>query len=207
MGKVIELTGQRFGRLLVVSRAPNRGGKTRWYCKCDCGEMTIVNSRDLRMGATKSCGCLNREVHKKYPEGKRNTRLYGIWKGMNRRCASPREKSYRNYGGRGITVCDSWKNNFLAFEEWALENGYSDTLTLDRIDVNGDYCPENCRWLSRKMQNRNTRKTHYLTYEGVTKPIIDWAEAYHVPYGTLIARLGMGWTVKDALTKPVRIKK
>ena len=167
-----DLTGKRFGRLTVLKEAEERKyGSVCWICKCDCGKTVIESSRALTQGYAKSCGCLKVEKAKanlpKEKSGSDNpaylhgecgkSRLYSIWQGMKKRCYSKKQINFKYYGGRGITVCDVWRNSFEAFRDWALANGYRNDLTLDRIDPNGNYSPDNCRWATWSQQNKNKR--------------------------------------------------
>lgn len=131
-------------------------------------------------------------------------RLWVIWKSMRNRCKNPHHKNFRDYGGRGIKVCDEWRNSFQSFAEWALANGYSDILTIDRIDVNGNYEPSNCRWVDAKTQCRNRRNNRLITFHGKTKTLSEWAEIKRIPVSTLHVRLKHGMSIEDALTTPVR---
>lgn len=161
----IQMISLKFGRLKVVSEAERtKDNHKKWLCKCDCGKTTIVDGRDLRKGATKSCGCLlKEEVTKRIvaintKHGDVHTRIYHIWQGMKDRCYRVKNKGYKYYGDRGIKVCDEWFD-YATFKLWALNNGYKDNLTIDRIDVNGDYESNNCRWVTIQEQQRNKRNS------------------------------------------------
>jgi hypothetical protein len=207
-----DLTGQRFGRLTCIKMI-GRDNQYRpiWLCKCDCGKETKVISSRLRREETKSCGCLGREKRAAANTthslliGKRDKapRLYSIWRNMKQRCFNPKASKYEIYGGRGITVCKEWLE-YLNFHNWAIQNGYSDELSIDRIDSDGNYEPSNCRWVSYSEQNSNKRDNHLVTYNGVTKTMKDWSIDLGMKYSTLKCRLtDYKWTVDKAFTTPV----
>lgn len=205
---MVNLIGEKFGRLTVVEFDRLQNHKAYWKCVCDCGLVVIASGNNLRSGNTSSCGCLRRETTKarglgnaKHNESHQNkTRLYTIWCGMRQRCSNPNKKYYNHYGGKGVRICDEW-NNYSVFKEWALANGYADNLSIDRIDNNGNYEPSNCRWTTYLEQNNNRRSNVYLTYQGETKTMTQWARDKGIKPGTLCRRLKVGWTVEEALGK------
>lgn len=203
-----DLTGRKFGILTVLefdSKTKNR--KIKWKCHCDCGNETIVTGENLRSGNTKSCGCIHKEKFHHTTHGKRNTRIYRIWRNMLNRCECKSHTEYNRYGGRGITVCDEWKD-FITFYDWAMSHGYSDDLTIDRINVNGNYCPENCRWATTKEQSRNTRRNRILEYNGKSQCVADWESETGIPRTLIQQRIDrLGWSVEKALSTPVRKRK
>lgn len=166
-----DLTGRRFGRLAVIERAENRKGRVMWKCVCDCGNVCVVNAYHLTSGRSNSCGCLCDEIrHKKAIHNGCKDRLYHVWVTMKQRCSNPNHNSYKNYGARGISVCDEWVNDYAAFRKWAYENGYDENAqrfacTIDRIDSDGDYSPDNCRWVKDySIQVKNRRHYEYASH-------------------------------------------
>ena len=195
--KKIEV-GHKYGRLTVIK---NLHPEDKVVCLCDCGNIKTARADNVFYGRTKSCGCLFNEGNNK-KHGDRGTRLYTIWKGIRERCNTPSCISYPRYGGRGIKVCDEWKD-YTLFKAWALSHGYDDGLTIDRIDVNGDYEPQNCRWATYKEQARNKRNNHFLSYEGKMLTLAEWSEITGIKIGTLHSRIKSGWTIEKALTTKV----
>ena len=198
------MVGQRFGKLVVVSRAENdKKGQACWLCKCDCGGSTITTRYNLITGQTKSCGCILRS-----PKiTKSDKKLSIVLSNMKSRCTNPNNTHYKYYGARGITVCEEWQH-VDKFREWAYNNGYKPGLTIDRIDVNGNYEPSNCRWITRQEQSYNKTNNHLITYKGETKCLIQWAKEVGIDHRTIQVRLKSGWTVEKALTTSVKdIKK
>lgn len=204
MRKVRDLSGQKFGRLRVVRYIGRKGNQTMWECLCECGKPHIASTTNLVRGHVQSCGCLRKEVSRKQhtTHGDRNTRLYRIWDSMKRRCNGTNgNKDKKYYCDRGISVCQEWMA-YENFRDWAVKNGYRDDLTIDRIDVNGNYCPENCRWATMREQENNRRNNHYVTYDGKTQTIGEWASETGIPYDTLYGRLYSGWPMEKALACP-----
>lgn len=164
--KMIDLTGIRFGKLVVIERVENdRSGNRMWLCQCDCGVQKVVGGRHLASGVTRSCGC-EQNTHSNYRHGQRHTRLYGIWSGIKYRCDNPDSTRFENYGGRGIGMCDEWRK-FENFYDWATHNGYQEDLTIERVNNDGNYTPDNCRWATYKEQANNRRPGSYIRSRGV----------------------------------------
>lgn len=203
---VEDLTGRNFGRLTIISRAENdKYGNTRWNCKCACGAIKTIPRNALMRGLTVSCGCYHKEdvAKRQTTHGESKTKLFREWQYMKRRCYQKTYKFYSYYGGRGISVDEKWVSSYLVFKEWAISHGYQEGLTLDRIDTNGNYTPDNCRWVTRKIQMSNTRATHLFTIKDETHSLTEWARIYNVPTETLRRRvIDKGWDIEKALTTP-----
>ena len=214
MGKRYDLTGKRFGRLLVIRKSDKvMPRNVVWLCKCDCGNLIEVTSGSLVKGNTRSCGCLRKETSSNKPSDHHlsKTRLYVIWRNMKDRCYNVKSAKYSSYGERGIKVCDDWlgAQGFLNFREWAFANGYDENAdrfecTIDRIDVNGNYEPSNCQWVSNAFQSRNKRNTKYFIIDGQKKCLAEWCDIYNVAYSMVLRRLYNGMSIVEALTKPSR---
>lgn len=204
--KISDLIGKKYGRLTVIEyHGLNNRGKSMWKCRCECGNTSVVLGNRLTSGHTKSCGCYSVELTKDRftTHGMSNTRLYQIWQGMLKRCNNEKSPIYKHYGERGIRVCDEWRG-FEEFCNWAIHNGYSETLTLDRIDNNGNYSPNNCRWVDMKTQERNTSRNRYLTFRGETRCLMEWAEKLNINYRTLQDRICVRkWSIERAFLTPV----
>lgn len=191
-----DLTGQRFGRLTVMNYtgtylSPKGSKKAKWLCKCDCGKEIIVIGNNLRKGKTKSCGCLQREItiNRSTIHNMSKSRIFHIWFAIKRRCTEKNYRAYNHYGGRGIKICDEWKNDFTTFYNWAIVNGYNDKLTIERIDVNGNYEPNNCKWATRIEQANNKRTNKHITYKEQTRTLKEWCNLLQLPYGTILYRI------------------
>lgn len=205
--KYIDLTGQKFGRLTVVKRVENyvspKGQKqAQWLCKCKCGNLIVVRCGSLRTGNNLSCGCLGKEhrTSSLTTHGHCNNRLYRTWKGMKSRCYNPNNKKYPIYGAEGKTVCEEWQE-FKPFYDWSMSHGYRDDLTIERIDGAKGYSPDNCRWATDKEQANNTRRNHFIEYNGKTQTIAQWADETKIKYATLYMRINkLHWNIERALT-------
>ena len=215
--KTIDISNKKFGKLLAVKRCTNMSGKTAWECKCDCGNITFVTTSNLTCNRIRSCGCLKIKqlLERSTTHNQRHTVLYSVWRGLRQRCNNPKHASYHNYGGRGIKVCEEWDKSFQSFYDWSYANGYSTEnqkdeklkLTIDRIDNNGNYEPSNCRWVDRKTQTRNMRTTRFITFNGQNKSVSEWCEIYGIKLQTFNTRIRNGWSIEEALTKPIGSKK
>lgn len=207
-GRMIDLSGKRFGRLIVIEKDKSDCKKgLSWLCECDCGNRCIVWGIYLRNGDTKSCGCLHKDVVSKQmsTHGLSKTRLYRIWSNIKTRCYNPNSDNYKYYGGKGIYMCDEWKNNFLCFRDWAINNGWNEELskqdwTIDRIDNSKPYCPENCRWANHITQCNNQTSNKMFEYNNEVHTMSEWARILGIKYTTLRARISRGHTFEEAIT-------
>lgn len=209
--RAIDLTGRRFGRLVVESFAgcrligPSQTSNRQWLCRCDCGNVAVLLACNLGGKGTLSCGCLQKEMASQHnsTHGMVRSPEFNVWVRMRQRCTNPKSKDYPNYGGRGITVCERWMESF---ENFFTDMGLrpSSAYTLDRIDNSGNYGPGNCRWATRREQNLNTRQNRFLTYKGRTLTTSEWADVIGLPRKILHKRVHRGWSVERILTTPVK---
>ena len=212
MSELIDLTGQKFGRLTVIKRAKDKirkNGKheVMWECLCDCGNTKIVSRDSLRSSAIRSCGCLRKENTKnmRSKHGLRNTQIYRTWANIKTRCYNPNKDTFNYYGGRNVEMCQDWKEDFINFYNWSMEHGYKEGLTIDRINPSGNYEPNNCRWVTMKEQQNNKLNNHYIMYEGQKHTLMEWSEILNINYRTLHKRLMyLNWSIEKAFTTPIR---
>lgn len=204
-----DLTGKKFGHLTVLEKAgsdPKRA-EWRWLCKCECGNLTIVPSYRLRHGGVTSCGCHQYDRNFCSKKAKNYPRLYRIYRGMKTRCTNPKYLYWDRYGGRGISICDEWQN-FDNFCDWALSSGYEESkrcpaLSIDRIDVDKGYSPDNCRWATATQQANNTSRNHLISAFGKTMTIAEWARETGIKDRTIYHRVAeYGWTPEEAVSIP-----
>lgn len=208
-GGIERVIGKKSGRLTVVSYYGKSYKGNMWNCTCECGQTLTVATKDINSQNIKSCGCLKSDVLTKRNKGmathnKTNTRLYRIWGNIKDRCYNENSKDYINYGSRGITICEEWLINFESFYNWSMENGYKEDLTIDRINNDLGYSPDNCRWVSMKIQINNTRKNINITIGGITKTASEWADISGINSKTIIYRFKNGWDEDKLLIKPNR---
>lgn len=201
--KLIDRTGEKYGRLVVVERAARsanpKDANARWLCKCECGKSTVAYGNDLKRGKVVSCGCWNAE--KRVTHGMSRTHVNSVWRMMLDRCKNPNNRAYANYGGRGIQVCDRW-NDFVTFYT---DMGHRpDGYQIDRIDNDGNYEPGNCRWSTPKQQQNNKRDTRILEFNGKIQSLGYWSEETGIKWETLRSRLRYGWDAERTLTTPVK---
>lgn len=205
--------GDKYWKMTVLEFAGKaKNGATLVRCKCDCGNERTVRLYNLISGATKSCGCLAKEIliqrnkSNKYGSThlRSRTRIYRIWCDIKQRCYNKKQIVYKWYGARGISMCDKWRNSFQDFYGWALQNGYNEQLTIDRIDANGNYEPSNCRWATSREQSRNKSSNIYVTINGETKVLKDWCYVYGISYATVQGRIRDGWDIARAIQTPAR---
>ena len=194
--------GKRYGRLTVISEERDSSGN--WFnCKCDCGNSIRTRKYSVLKGLTKSCGCLHKEIahNVNVQHGLSNTRLHRIWSHMRGRCYTPTDRKYKNYGGRGITICSEW-NDFIKFKEWAENNGYDDNLTIERIDVNGNYEPSNCTWVNLSLQTINKTTSHYFKHFGKIYSLKDLVNVFNLSYKYLHREIITNKRLKDFNLEP-----
>lgn len=205
-----DLTGKTFSRLYVIGVADTGTRKTYYYCKCICGKMKTVRSDSLIDGTVRSCGCMKLEqdrinLEAAHTHKQSGTRLYEIWQGMKTRCYRSTDARYHRYGGRGITMCDEWKNDFIAFYNWANANGYSDLLSIDRVDNDGNYEPSNCKWSTMEEQCNNRETNIRITIGNATKTLTQWCDIFQLEYATIHGRYTRnGFSGIDDLFSPIR---
>lgn len=202
MKRIKVKSGDRFGRLTILNEAEKRGRRRYFLCKCDCGNTTIVRSDGFVRG-TQSCGCLTKEVASKFwkKHGMTKKRIYNCWHGMKQRCLNKNNPGFKHYGGRGISICKAWEDA-SGFIEWALNNGYSDDLSIERKNNDGDYEPSNCIWIKQPQQLRNTRSTIKITYNGITLCRKDWAKKIGLSDPAFQKRLKK-YSIQKAITMPI----
>lgn len=197
--------GDRYERWTIIGEANKGYGTRRFKCRCDCGNISIVRLTHLRQGVSKSCGCLAKELSTKRAtkHGYSSNPLTKVWRDMNRRCFNPKHKRFKDWGGRGITVCEEWRN-LETFIKWAKESGYKPGLLLDRIDNDSNYEPSNCRWITMKEQGNNRRNNKLITYRGKTMTQVQWAELINIDPVTLSCRLKRGWSIERSIETPLQ---
>lgn len=203
MSRMIDITGKRFGRLVAIEPSKDKATNEskKWLCECDCGTKKYIRSSDLRFGKVTSCGCWKDEKTRNRfkVHGKSNTLQYEIWKSMKQRCYNSNNKDYPNYGGRGIKVCDEWKDDFLTFYHWAKYNGYKRHYTIERINPSGNYEPSNCTWIPNEQQALNRKTTRVIEYQGNNYSMREISEKFNVNYNTFRDYINKGKTPEEII--------
>lgn len=201
--KPLDLEDKKFGRLTVLFPVGSLNGRKYWLCQCDCGNEVCVITNHLTSGKTQSCGCYAKEraTEANIKHGMRHSRIYNIYCGMKQRCYNKNNHKFKNYGGRGVTICSEWLDDFMSFYNWAMENGYTETLTIERIDVDGNYEPSNCKWIKMSEQSQNKTCNRFVEFNGETKILSEWCNELGVSYKTAYSRLCYGIPVDKIFAK------
>ena len=208
INKKQDLSSKKFGRLTVLSfKGRNKQYDSLWECECECGTIKTIRGGVLKNGHTQSCGCLQKErtSSAKTTHGliNNNFKLYKVWTGIKQRCGNPKSKSYDKYGGRGIAICDVWKDSFPKFHRWAIPNGYKIGLTIERSDVNGNYEPSNCSWILKSNQSKNRTSSVKISFKGKTETASKWSEITGIPSKVITQRVRRGWSSEKTLTTKI----
>lgn len=208
MSKLIDITGYKYNMLTVLRRVDNdKNGQSRWECKCDCGNITVAKGANLKNGAVKSCGCLLHKAPKNKKHGESNTPLYQMWISMIYRCHNEKNQAYKFYGARGIRVCEEW-HDYEAFKRWVEETKPEGKYTIERIDANGDYCPDNCTWITMSEQANNRRSNILIRYNGEEHNLMKWCEILNRDYKNVHNRMyKLGWSFEKAISTDIDISK
>ena len=207
LDKYKSLIGKKFNSLTILGiDSHNKSGHYKLLCGCDCGNQKVIRADRVINNITTTCGCQNKGYNGFSPNGlsRKYPHLYSCWNIMRHRCYDTNNEKYKNYGARGIVVCEEWRYSFEPFFKWAMANGYQKGLTIDRINVNGNYEPSNCRWTTLLIQARNKTNNKMITYNGETKCLSQWCEELNIPYHSIRARIRLGWSVERAFKTPVK---
>lgn len=207
MSKLIDITGNKYNMLTVLKRTESNDGIVYWECVCECGNKTIVRGSNLKSGAVKSCGCLLHQEAKNKIHGESNTKLYRKWKSMIYRCHNPKNQAYKFYGARGIKVCEEW-HDFNTFKKWTEQTRKDENYTIERIDVNKDYCPDNCIWIPMSEQANNRRTNVMIEHNGERHNLMQWCNLLNLDYKNVHNRIyKLGWSFEKAISTDIDVSK